>query len=98
MGAIVTDYDWKRDALLISSPVVPSRIRLSKPDSRGREVYTAQVFEYVRKDAFDDVMCRLGEHDHFIRYLCQFVPRHKRKHVMQQMSDMGIDYKGADEL
>lgn len=49
MSAMATDYDWQRNVLLVSSPAIPTSIRLHKQDEREREVYTAKVYEYVPK-------------------------------------------------
>ena len=62
MSVMVTDYDWQRNALLVSSPAIPSVIRLHKEDERGREVYTARVYEYVPKHMLEQLEDNLEEY------------------------------------
>lgn len=97
MSVMVTDYDGQRNALLVSSPAIPSVIRLHKEDERGREVYTARVYEYVPKHMLEQLEDNLEEYGNYILWLSNFVPSDIWDEVHRQITAMGIDYKGADD-
>lgn len=92
-GTTVVGYDWGRNALWVSSSVVPSMILLTKHDSRDMDMRTARTYEYVMKDALDDARYKLEEYDNYIQWLCQFVPEDRWDEVLAGMASMGIDYK-----
>ena len=48
-GDIFATYDEERDVISVVSEHVPHEVRVSKPDARGRDVYTARVCAYVPK-------------------------------------------------
>lgn len=98
MSVMVTDYDWQRNALLVSSPAIPSVIRLHKEDDREREVYTARVYEYVPRDRLEQIKEKLEEYDNYIQWLFQFVPEDRWDEVLADMASMRIDYRGADDV
>lgn len=98
MSFVVTDYDWNRNTLFVSGNAVPSRIRFHKDDSRKREVYTARVYEYVPRHLLEDAEQRVEEYDNYIKWLCNFVPQDRWDEVYDQITAMGIDYIGADDV
>lgn len=98
MGVDITDYDWQRNLLYVRSTAIPSMIRVHSPDVRGRDVYTAKVNEYVPKWQLEQLKEKLEEYDNYIQWLCQFVPEDRWDEVYDQMTKMGIDYIGADDV
>ena len=41
---------------------------------------------------------KLEEYDNYIQWLCQFVPEDRWDEVYDQITRMGIDYIGADDV
>ena len=98
METTVVGYDYGRNALWVSSSVVPSMILLTKHDLRDMDMRTVRDYEYVMKDALDDARHKLDEYDNYIQWLCQFVPEDRWDEVYDEMTRMGIDYRGADDV
>lgn len=46
-------YDWKTNTLHVVCPVIPKEVRVTQPDKRGRDVYTARVYRFVPKGKDD---------------------------------------------
>lgn len=47
LGETLATYDGERDILFVVSEYMPHEVRVTKPDARGRDVYTARVHTYV---------------------------------------------------
>ena len=92
-------YDYERDRLSIVTDRIPfHEVALSKPDPRGRDVYTARPYVYVPKERFDQLREMLEERDNYIQWLFQFVPEDRRDEVYKEIAEMGINYISADDV
>lgn len=62
---------------------------------------TAFVSEFPynpKDDDIENLKEKLEEYDNYIQWLCQFVPEDRWDEVYDQMTRMGIDYRGADDV
>lgn len=75
---------------------VPSYVRVENkhfaPHIKGR------FRVYVPEDRLEQLKEKLEEYDNYIQWLCQFVPEDRRDEVYDQITKMGIDYIGADDV
>ena len=75
---------------------VPSYVRVENrhfpPRTKGR------FRVYVPEDQLEQLKEKLEEYDNYIQWLCQFVPEDRWDEVYDQMTKMGIDYIGADDV
>ena len=56
-------------------------------------------FPYNPKDGeIDYLKAKLEEYDNYIQWLCQFVPEDRWDEVYDEITKMGIDYIGADDV
>lgn len=56
-------------------------------------------FPYNPKDSeIEDLKAKLKEYDNYIQWLCQFVPEDRWDEVYDEITKMGIDYIGADDV
>ena len=74
-------------------------ILLTKHDSRDMDMRMARTYEYVMKYALDDARHKLEEYDNYIQWLASvYVPKKDWDKVYDEMTKMGIDYRGPDDL
>lgn len=75
---------------------VPSYVRVEnrhfQPHAKGR------FRVYVPEDRLEQLKEKLEDYDNYIQWLCQFVPEDRWDEVYDQMTKMGIDYIGADDV
>lgn len=75
---------------------VPSYVRVENrhfpPRAKGR------FRVYVPEDQLEHLKEKLEEYDNYIQWLFQFVPEDRWDEVLADMSLMGIDYSGADDV
>lgn len=53
---------------------------------------------FVDKNLMEQMKAKLEEYDSYIQWLCQFVPEDRWDEVYDQITKMGIDYIGADDV
>jgi len=53
---------------------------------------------FVDKSLVEQMKAKLEEYDNYIQWLCQFVPEDRWDEVYDQITKMGIDYIGADDV
>lgn len=53
---------------------------------------------FVDKSLMEQMKSKLEEYDNYIQWLCQFVPEDRWDEVYDQITKMGIDYIGADDV
>lgn len=75
---------------------VPSYVRVENrhfpPRTKGR------FRLYVPEDRLEQLKEKLEEYDNYIQWLCQFLPEDRWDEVYDEITKMGIDYVGADDV
>jgi hypothetical protein len=75
---------------------VPSYVRV---ENKHLAPHTKDRFRvYVPEDQLEQLKEKLEEYDSYIQWLCQFVPEDRWDEVYDQITKMGIDYIGADDV
>lgn len=99
MDDAIVSYDPERDNLTVVTEHAPcTEVVIHKPDTRGRSVYTARTYAYVSKERFAQLREKLEEYDNYIQWLLQFVPEDRWDEVYGEITRMGIDYRGDDDV
>lgn len=90
-------YNALTDTLdVCGGDAVPSFVRVENKHFTPRTKGRFRV--YVPDDRMEQLKEKLEEYDNYIQWLCQFVPEDRWGEVYDQITKMGIDYIGADDV